>query len=106
MNSEWSNIFNKPEAEKKNPGVSPCCEEKHIPIAKSPIDSYRRKRTPIKYHLWNADYEDRADIKMNGGFSELGASGKWRFVVLDSRPNHKYLIEKYGGYKLGPAGQL
>lgn len=105
MNSEWTKIFTKPEAETKAPGVSKCCEEKHIPIAKSPIDSYRRRRPVIKYHLWNANYEDRDDIKQNGGYSERGASGEWRFVVCDTRPNHKYLINKYGGYKLGAAGQ-
>jgi hypothetical protein len=101
MNSQWTTFFAKTAAE-KNPGVT---EQQHIPIAKSPIDSYRRRIPAIKYHLWNATYEDREDIKQNGGFSERGASNEWRFCVYDTRPNHKYLIEKYGGYKLGPAGQ-
>jgi hypothetical protein len=98
MNTEWTKIFTKPAATKA-PGIL------QIPIAKSPIDSYRRRIAPIKYHLWNADFDDRDDIKQNGGFSELGASGAWRYVVYDTSANHKYLVEKYGGYKLGPQGQ-
>jgi len=69
-------------------------------IAKGVLDQYRRKMPIFKYHLWNADLSDRDDIRENGGFSEKGASGRWRFVVWDNKPNFKYLVDKYGGYRL------